>query len=53
MPCDVVGSSFVAHYNYTPLSSGRDVITRVNNQLLKLMSILDEQSKLNPKGTEL
>lgn len=26
-------------------------MTRVNNQLLKLMSILDEQAKLHPKGT--
>ena len=45
----------MAYYNYTPLTSGkdRDVMTRVNNQLLKLMSILDEQARLNPKGAEL
>ncbi|MFA6271112.1 MAG: hypothetical protein WC657_07965 [Candidatus Paceibacterota bacterium] len=28
-------------------------MTRVNNQLLKLMSILDEQARLNPKGAEI
>lgn len=28
-------------------------MTRLNNQLLKLMSILDEQARLNPKGAEL
>lgn len=28
-------------------------MTRLNNQLLKLMSILDEQARLNPKGAEI
>ena len=28
-------------------------MTRVNSQLLKLMSILDEQARLNPKGAEI
>jgi hypothetical protein len=28
-------------------------MTRLNNQLLKLMSMLDEQARLNPKGAEI
>lgn len=50
-------SQIVSCYNYTQLAMARlcvsYVMSRVNSQLLKVMSILDEQAKLNPKDADI